>query len=130
MASYSRYKPLTAALRMCVKFTQEKFLTPSANIPEIVRAKVSTGHEVRRQTKICSSMTRPQDRIRRVSAQTLLTAAYFQSRNLGQKSNQDEFKKNLIPLSQKRPHNPQGARRPALRTSPLSHTAKNCCLAS
>jgi hypothetical protein len=43
-------------------------------------------------------MTRPQDRIRRVSAQTLLTAAYFQSRNLGQKSNQEEFKKNLIPL--------------------------------
>jgi hypothetical protein len=83
---------------MRVKSTQEKFLTPSANIPEIVRAKVSTGHEVRRQTKICSSMTRPQDRIRRVSAQTLLTAAYFQSRNLGQKSNQEEFKKNLIPL--------------------------------
>jgi len=83
---------------MCVKSTQEKLLTPSANIPEIIRAKVSTGHEVRHQTKICSSMTRLQDRIRRVSAQTLLTAAYFQSRNLGQKSNQDEFKKNLIPL--------------------------------
>jgi hypothetical protein len=83
---------------MCVQSTPEKFLTPSANIPEIVRAKVSTGHEVRSQKKICSSMTRPQDRIRRVSSQTLLTAAYFQARNLGQKSNQDEFKKKIIPL--------------------------------
>jgi hypothetical protein len=130
MASYCRYKPLTAALRMCVKSTHEKFLTPSANIPEIVRAKVSTGHEVRRQTKICSSMTRPQDRIRRVSAQTLLTAAYFQSRNLGQKSNQDEFKKNLVPLFSETATQSTRSQAPRSPTSPLSHTVKTSCLAS